>query len=296
MHPANFISYDAHGNCEVTVQAGLECCGYKAGTFLKKDDVVCTIDSVTSDGALSVRNVDRMWKPSPGSAWSISNDDIKFWRRIDPPEDVEGGTSCVDANSRLTKVATSIIVLSVNELLRQYPPPAVRLQCKPRSGVFCKKDYKVGALVMVYASNQVQIIEQTDVKDGDVICNATPPIIAAHVCKLAPQCTTEYQCETWRVGYTDQEANANMQLEHRTIEVHAGAPNARSKKHNKTVSVPVLVNVMELSAGDELLVFRPKAEKKRPVDERSKGWADVERVAKAPRRCGGGCEYTRDHR
>ena len=79
-----------------------------------------------------------------------------------------------------------------------------------------------------------------------------------------------------------------MQLEHRTIEVHAGAPNVRSKKHNKTVSVPVLVNVMELSAGDELLVFRPKAEKKRPVDERSKGWADGERVAKAPRRAAGG--------
>ena len=78
-----------------------------------------------------------------------------------------------------------------------------------------------------------------------------------------------------------------MQLEHRTIEVHAGAPGAR-KKNNKTVSVPVLVNVMELSAGDELLVFRPKAEKKRPVDERSKAWADGERVAKAPRRVAGG--------
>ena len=235
VHPANFIPYDAQGNCEVTVQTGLECCGYKAGAFLKKDDVVCTIDSVTSDGALSVHTVDRMWKPSPGGAWSISNADIKFWRRIDPPEDVEGGTSCVDANSRLTKVATSIIVLSVNEILRQYPPPAARLQCKPRSGVFCKKDYKVGAVVMVYASNHVQIIEQTDVKDGDAICNLTPPIIATHVYKLAPHCVMDHQCEAWRVGYTDQEANANMQLEHRTIELYAVAPGAR-KKESKTVT------------------------------------------------------------
>ena len=79
MHPANFIPYDAQGNCEVTVQTGLECCGYKAGAFLKKDDVVCKIDSVTSDGALSVHTVDRMWTSSPSGAWPISRVDIQFW-------------------------------------------------------------------------------------------------------------------------------------------------------------------------------------------------------------------------
>ena len=49
-----------------------------------------------------------------------------------------------------------------------------------------------------------------------------------------------------------------------------------------------MVNVKDVSEGDELLVFRQKkVEKKRVTDERSKGWADAEPSAKKPRVGGG---------
>ena len=134
--PANFVQYDSDGKLAMNVVDGLETWGFKPGAFLKKDDDVCTIVSVTSDGAMCVQPVDRSWKPNPSGAWSISHDDSKWWELTDPPENMDGA-SCAGAHVRLANVAKSIIVVSIQELLTKHPPPAVRLQVKPKWGVFC---------------------------------------------------------------------------------------------------------------------------------------------------------------
>jgi len=55
----------------------------------------------------------------------------------------------------------------------------------------------------------------------------------------------------------------------------------------KSVELPVLVNCKDVTVGDELLVFRPKAEKKRAADEPARMWADsAPSTPKAQRRGG----------
>ena len=144
---------------------------------------------------------------------------------------------------------------------------------------------------MVYSTLNVQPIDSKDVSDDTVVGKITPSIIDTQVYKLVAQCTTDHVCSTWRVGYTDQDAYANMQVDHRTVEVYAGMSGARKRPAQaKSVELPVLVNVKDVIAGDELLMFRQKAEKKRVADERSKGWADAEPSAPSAKkpRVGGG--------
>ena len=137
---------------------------------------------------------------------------------------------------------------------------------------------------MVYSTINVQPIDSKDVSDDIVIAK-----IATQVYKLGAHCTADHVCSTWRVGCTDQDAHVNMQVEHRTIEVYVGMSGARKRPTQaKSVELPVLVNVKEVTVGDELLVFRQKkVEKRRVTDERSKGWADAEPSAKKPRVGGG---------
>ena len=281
--PANFIQYDSDGKLVMNVADGLETLGLKPGAFLKKDDVVCTIVSVTSDGALCVHPVDRSWKPNPNGAWSISYDDSKLWKLTEQPENLQGA-SCVGAQVRLAVVAKSIIVLGMNELLAKHPPSAHRIQTKPRWGVFCDKGYKAGELVMVYSTINVQPVDSNDVSDVTVVAK-----MSTEFYKLLPHCNSDHVCPTWRVGCTDQDAYVNMQVEHRTVEVYAGIPGARKRPAQaKSVELPVLVNVKDVIEGDELLVFRQKkVEKRRVTDERSMGWAGAEPSAKKPRVGGG---------
>jgi len=119
---------------------------------------------VTSDGALCVHPIDRSWKPNPNGAWSISYDDSKLWKLTERPDNMQG-ESCTTAQARLAAVAKAIIVLGIHELLTKHPPPAHRLQVKPKSGVFCERDYKAGELVMVYSTTNVQPIESNQASD-----------------------------------------------------------------------------------------------------------------------------------
>ena len=141
-----------------------------------------------------------------------------------------------------------------DRLLTKHPPPAVRLQVKPKWGVFCEKDYKAGELVMVYSTINVQTIDSKDVSDDIVIGKITPSIIDTQVYKLVAHCTTDHVCSTWRVGCTDQDAYVNMQVEHRTVEVYAGISGARKRPAQaKSVELPVLVNVKEVIVGLSLI-------------------------------------------
>ena len=142
---------------------------------------------------------------------------------------------------------------------------------------------------MVYSTTNAQPIDSNEVSDDTVVAKMFDQLY-----KLIPYCTTEHVCHAWKVGYTDQDAFVNMQVDHRTVEVYTGMSGARKKPSQaKSVELPVLVNVKEVIAGDELLVFRQKVEKKRGTDERSKGWADAEEPsakepsAKKPRVGGG---------
>ena len=286
-HPANFVQYDSRGNLEMDVQQGLEGCGYKPGVLLKKDGVVCKIDSVATDGALCVHPVDRSWNTNPEAAWSISRLDIKLWQITDPPENMHG-IQCVAAPLRFTSIGKAIIVIANGELLVKNPLPLTRLQYKPKWGVFAMKDYKTGSMVMVFSTCNVASIEETAATMNDpMVCKYVSPIDTL-VHKLVPHCTKEHVCATWRVACTDQEEHANMQHDHRTVDVGAGMTGATKRQMAiKSVELPVLVNYKDVTVGDELLVFRPKAEKKRAADEPARMWADsAPSTPKAQRRGG----------
>ena len=111
-------------------------------------------------------------------------------------------------------------------------------------------------------------------------CKLVPPYADTYAYKLGAMCTKEHICATWRVSHTDQEEHANMTLDRRTIEeghrpVEVGPPGTKKKQMvSKSVELPVLVNHTDVAAGDELRVFRPKAEKKRVAQEPTTSWAD----------------------
>lgn len=146
-------------------------------------------------------------------------------------------------------------------LATEIPPADLRVQLKPSKGVFAAADIKAGEMVILPLTDRLTAMEEGAQPPVGALQCGVPATISPKSFFLVPRFDSSWISPAFAIRSTEDAEEANVEVRPRLVLVTVG-PQTGKKKQATTIGFPTIVSNVDMSVGTELLIHRPRAEKK----------------------------------